>query len=321
MSSTSHSAARSSTRFKRLRLGVAVFGVVIILGFAGSSAYDVWRSYGQALTATDREIGNVAHALAEQTAWTWQGLDLLLRDTADWYMNDSHEIPREQIDAALGTRTAGVPQVRLVTIVDAQGLQRHRSRGHSPPNLNVADRSYFIAQRDRTVTGAFMSEPIVTRSEDRAGVVLSRRLDDDKGGFAGVVTAIVDLEDVQHFYRAVNLGKGSAIHLLRDNGALLVRNPPVADAVGLNFPALAAIPASGATRLVQPNRRPAGFYRRRAGARHAFEARSHARRERGIATVARRGNPSGPAHDHRHVIRRVGHRGAAAPAATHRVRR
>jgi len=252
MTSPSHSASRSSTRFKRLRLGVAVFGVVVILGFAGSSAYDVWRSYGQALTATNREIGNVAHALAEQTAWTWQGLDLLLRDTADWYMNASHEIPREQIDAALGIRTAGVPQARLVTIVDAQGLQRHRSRGHSPPNLNVADRSYFIAQRNRTVTGAFMSEPIVTRSEDRAGVVLSRRLDDGKGGFAGVVTAIVDLDDIQHFYRAVNLGKGSAIHLLRDNGALLVRNPPVADVSGLKFPALAAIPASGATRLVSP---------------------------------------------------------------------
>jgi len=244
MPSPSHSASRSSTRFKRLRLGVGVFGVVVILGFAGSSAYDVWRSYGQALTATDREIGNVAHALAEQTAWTWQGLDLLLRDTADWYVNDSHEIPREQIDAALGTRTAGVPQARLVTIVDAQGIQRHRSRGHSPPNLNVADRSYFIAQRNRTVTGAFMSEPIVTRSENRAGVVLSRRLDDGKGGFAGVVTAIVDLEDIQHFYRAVNLGKGSAIHLLRARGYSRVRGHPPR----------------------QPNRRPAGFYRRRAGA-------------------------------------------------------
>jgi len=48
----------------------------------------------------------------------------------------------------------GVHQVRLVTIIDAQGFQRHRSRGSPPPDLNVSDRSYFIAQRDRTGEGS-----------------------------------------------------------------------------------------------------------------------------------------------------------------------
>ena len=70
-----------------------------------------------------------------------------------------------------------------------------------------------------------MSEPLVTRSENRAGVVISRRLEDERGQFAGVVTAIVDLEDLEGFYGAVNLGQASAIHLLRDDGTLLVRNP------------------------------------------------------------------------------------------------
>jgi len=140
----------------------------------------------------------------------------LLRDTARWYRSDSHDIPPSRLDEALASRTAGLRQVSLVTIVDAQGFQRHRSRGSSPPNLSVADRSYFKAQRDRTVPGFFMSEPLVTRSENRAAVVLSRRLDDDKGEFAGVVTAIVDLQDLKQFYAAVNLGARSAIHLLRD---------------------------------------------------------------------------------------------------------
>jgi hypothetical protein len=187
-SSDSDPLQTGSIRFKRLRLGVVALGVLVILAFAGASAYDAWLSYRQALVATDREISNVAHALAEQTAWTWQAVDLLLRDTARWYRNESRGIPAERLDEILANRTVGVRQVRLVTIVDAQGFQRHRSRGSSPPNLNVSDRSYFIAQRDRTVTGLFMSEPIITRSENRAGVVLSRRLEDEKGGFAGVVT-------------------------------------------------------------------------------------------------------------------------------------
>src|SRR6202011_3113561 len=135
---------------------------------------------------------------------------------------------------------------------DAQGMQRHRSRGSSPPNLDVSDRSYFIAQRDGLTSGLFMSEPLVTRSENRAGVILSRRLEDEQGGFAGVVTAIVDLEDLKQFYGAVNLGGGSAIQLLRDDGTLLVRNPPTPTAVGQRFPELTAAPTAPQTRLTSP---------------------------------------------------------------------
>ena len=221
-----------SIRFKRLRLGAIVLGVLVILAFAGASAYDTWRAYRNALVATDRELGNVAKALAEQTAWTWEGIDLLLRDTARWYQNDGRQIAPERLNEVLTNRTAGVRQVRLLTIVDAQGIQRHRSRGSSPPHLDVSDRSYFIAQRDHGATGLFMSEPLVTRSENRPGFVLSRRLEDDQGRFAGVITAIIDLEDLKEFYGDVDLGGGSAIHLLREDGTLLVRNPPKPQAVG-----------------------------------------------------------------------------------------
>jgi hypothetical protein len=126
------SANAGTARFKRLRLRVVVLGVLVMLAFAGSSGYDAWSSYRHSLVITDREIGNVANALAEQTAGTWQTVDLLLRETARWYGSDSREIPPERLDEVLANRSAGVPQVRLVTIVDAQGFQRHRSRGSSP---------------------------------------------------------------------------------------------------------------------------------------------------------------------------------------------
>src|ERR1700756_4072528 len=109
-----------TTRFRRLRLGAIVLGVLVILAFAGSSAYDAWRAYHNSLAATDRELGNVAKALAEQTAWTRQGIDLLLRDTARWYQNDGRNIAPARLDEVLANRTAGVRQVRLLTIADAQ---------------------------------------------------------------------------------------------------------------------------------------------------------------------------------------------------------
>ncbi len=241
-----------SIRFKRLRLGVVLLGALVILAFAGSSAYDAWRSYHYALAATDREIANMANALAEQTAWTLQAVDLLLLDTARWYRRDSQGIPPERVEAVLRNRTAGLQQVRQVMIVDAQGNQRYGSRGIAPPGHNVSDRSYFVAQRNGSGVGLFMSEPLVTRSEGRAAVVLSRRLDDEQGNFAGVVTAAVDLHDLEQYYRVVNLGLGSAIQLVHDDGTLVTRNPPTPEAVGRKFPALLTAPATPAPRLVNP---------------------------------------------------------------------
>ena len=241
-----------SIRFQRLRLGVVVLGVLVILAFAGSSAYDAWRAYRNSLAATGREIGNEAKALAEQTAWTFQAVDLLLEDTARWYRTDSPGMAPERVDEVLASRAAGVRQVRLVTITDAQGIQRHRSSGRPPPHLDVSDRSYFIVQRNGSATGVFMSEPLITRSENRAAIVLSRRLEDNNGAFAGVVTAIVDLEDLQQIYRVVDLGQGGAIQLLRDPGTLLIRNPPSPDTVGKNYPQLAAAPNAPANRIVSP---------------------------------------------------------------------
>lgn len=255
MSRSASSAASIQTgsiRFRRLRFGIAVLGVLALVAFVGASIYDAWRSYHHTVVANDREISNLARTLAEQTSWTWQGVDLLLDDTARWYRSDRRELPPERLDEVLATRAAAVRQVSLVTIVDALGFQRNRSRGSAPANLNVADRSYFIAQRDHTTTGFFMSEPLVTRSENRTAVVVSRRLDGDHGEFAGVVTAIVNLDDLKQFYTSLNLALGTAIQLLRADGTLLVRNPATPDAVARKFPALAVIPIEPATRLVSP---------------------------------------------------------------------
>jgi PAS domain S-box-containing protein len=242
----------SSSRFQRLRLGVAALGVLVILAFAASSGYDGWRAHANALSATEREIDNESKTLAEQTAWTFQAVDLLLEDTARWYRTDGLRMTPERIDEVLANRASGVRQVRLLTITDARGIQRYRSTGAPPADLDVSDRSYFIAQRDGTVTGVFMSEPLITRSENRAGIVLSRRLEDDKGTFSGVITAIVDVEDLQQVYGAIDLGPGAAINLLRDSGTLLVRNPGSRDLVGRRYPQLATDAGGTMRQIVSP---------------------------------------------------------------------
>jgi PAS domain S-box-containing protein len=231
-------------RYATLRRRTIVLGSLIIAGFVALGGYGIWRSYLHSLATTKRELGNVATALAGQTAWSWQNISLLLSNTASWYLLDAPKIQPAQLDSALRARVPSVRGVRKVAIVDTTGIELFSSLPSSS-GLDVSDRSYFIAQRDRIADGLYLSAPLLSRSVHREAIVVSRRLERPGGVFAGVVTALVDLEDLKEFYAGIDLGPGSAVQLLEADGTLLVRNPPAPTAIGQRFPGLVA-PAAAA---------------------------------------------------------------------------
>jgi PAS domain S-box-containing protein len=223
-----------------LRRWVVVIGVIVIVANACAAVYDAWRSYRSSMADTGRELVNTAHLLAAQTAGTLQSVDVLLRDVADWY-ESAGDSQTTGIASELAARAAGLPWLLRLSISDAQGIQQYRSKDSIPVGTNISDRPYFIAQRDDSTLGLFVSEPIVTRSEGRDVIALSRRLNDRDGHFAGVVSGSIPLEYLQSFYRDINLGDWRAIALLRADGTLLVREPMVASAVGKPFPEVARL--------------------------------------------------------------------------------
>jgi PAS domain S-box-containing protein len=224
-----------SKRAARLRLWIVVVGVLVIAAFAGSSAYHLGRSYHEAIAATNRELGNMAKTLAEQAEGSLRLADLLLRETATWYANE-HPVPSTAADGRLATRAAGLPQVREVRIIDEHGIPRFGSRDLPGDDAALSDRAYFIAHRDHPGLGVVLSDPLITQIERRSAVVMSRRLEKPDGTFDGIVQAVVDLEEFQRVYQAIDLGQGSAISLLRDDGTLFVRQPRIPQVVGRQFP-------------------------------------------------------------------------------------
>jgi PAS domain S-box-containing protein len=237
------SAARSlladATRAARLRFWIIMFGVLAIAAFAGSSAYHLWRSYHQAISATHRELGNMAKTLAEQAEGNLQLADLLLRETAAWYANERPTVS-DAANARLAARAEGLPQVREVRIIDEHGIPRFRSRELPGDTAALSDRAYFIAHREHPRLGVVLSDPLITQIERRPAVVMSRRLEKPDGTFDGIVQAVVDLEEFQRVYKAIDLGQGSAINLLRDDGTLFVRQPQIPQVVGRKFPEMVA---------------------------------------------------------------------------------
>jgi PAS domain S-box-containing protein len=250
-SSASGSLLADATRAARLRAWIVIIGVLVIAAFAGSSVYDAWRSYDRTISANDRELGNLAKTLAEQAGDALQTSDLLLRDTVNWYETE-HPEPGSVANAKLAARAAGLPLVRVVSIMDEHGVPRFRSRELPATVPSVSDRVYFIAQRDHPGLGVVLSDPLLTRAEHRPTMVMSRRLEKRDGNFDGIVQAEIDLDAFQRVYQAIDLGQGSAINLLRDDGMLVVREPQAPQAFGTKFPELVAAGSEGAGLQASP---------------------------------------------------------------------
>ncbi|RZL88986.1 MAG: sensor histidine kinase, partial [Variovorax sp.] len=211
-----------------MRQRIVAGGLALIAAFTGSAAWDGWRLHQQVMAVNERELGNLATALSGEADRNLQAVDLLLRDTATWYEGFAQRTDADAVGAALASRAVGVQQVSVLTIVDASGLQRFRSRATGEPLADVSDRPYFLKQRETDTAGLVINEPIVTRTERQPGLVVSRRLSRADGSFDGVVTAIVTLQALQTAYSAIAPGERSSLLLALEDGSVVVQQPPSA---------------------------------------------------------------------------------------------
>ena len=210
---------------------------MLIVGFAASSVYDVWRSYRQSLDATNRELTTLSRALAEQAARGFQSVDLILRDTANWYTASGEAVPSEFARQRFAEHVSGLPVLGLA-VGDAQGVARYSWFSSRLPVQDVEDPGRFIPPRD-PAAALELAASLASAVDERRYLLLSRGVE-RHGRFSGTVNALIDLDSFQQFYRAIGAGAGDRILLLRDDGLVLASQPASAETMGKGFRPLAA---------------------------------------------------------------------------------
>ncbi|MDB5406676.1 MAG: Hpt sensor hybrid histidine kinase [Rhodospirillales bacterium] len=224
--------------FQRLYLCA---GILMVLLFGGSAAL-VMQVREHDLLREENDLRKLSLTLAEEADRSFQTVDLVLtslvdRLTAAGVVDDAsfdatlagydiHRLLRDKID--------GIPQIDAVTLIDATGNLVNFSRYWPIPKVNVADRAYFQALKTDTSRKTYIVGPIENRGTGAWTIFVARRFNGPKGEFLGVIFGAVELRYFEDFYRAIALGEGSAIIMLREDGTTLVRYPPN-DTVGKSF--------------------------------------------------------------------------------------
>ena len=208
---------------RRILAGIILIGLAL-LGFAG---WSIWRSYNHALGQAYLRAESLTRALDHHASRAIEAVGFILNAVAEQIEGDrAARLSPAEIHDLLRQRAAEAPQVDGLIVIDRQGILRHDSEELRPAGLDFSDRLCFAVHRDDAGRGVFISPPAPRGPADRWAVVLSRRLNDPDGSFAGIVAASVDLRYFQDFYRSVRPGPNAALGIVTTGARLFVREPP-----------------------------------------------------------------------------------------------
>ena len=197
----------------RRRQLLLLLSVVLAVALFGSVVAVLWSKRASDIEAAETTTRNLSLVLEEQTSRS------LLA-----------------IDGALSTYATLWSQLPPSRRPDAEALGRMTL--HSSGQLSdedFADRQYF---RTHAVAdnGVYISEMMMGRITGRWGMVLSRRLSDPDGRFAGVVVAALEPAKLEQVFSGVDVGPRGRLSLRHVAGHLIVRIPSDPDVSGKMLP-------------------------------------------------------------------------------------
>ena len=276
---------RRLSRWGRLVLA-AGFGLVLLATLV--SGVLVWRAREADIVEWQTNVGNFSTILAEHAGQTIRAADLVLQSMQlrvdEAGLTDDAELMRfgrqKAVFDNLRDKIATVPQIDVATLIARDGEVITFTRSWPPPPINLGDRDYFKAMSGASNTGIYLSTPVQNRGTGTWTFYLARQIRSRDGAPIGVAIVGIASDFFASFFKAVNIGEGSAISLFRADGILLARDPLPGDIIGKSFkdqpvfrealvsptPGLAVVTratrlaqaSSGELRIVAP-RRVAGY--------------------------------------------------------------
>ena len=219
-------------RLSRIPLGRALIalGVVLVAINVCSAIWDVRNAHERTERRALRDYSNMTRLLGEQTAASLDSVDLILRALQS---KTAAEIVA--IEPKLRDELARIPHIAALTVLDARGRVVARSAEIPAFDPDLVEPPYFAAHREGAAGRLRLGEPYRVAPGGQWRVVLSRRLNDPAGNFAGVAAAAIELEAFDRLYRAIDLGDGGFITLLSNDGTLITRVPDIGNARGRKF--------------------------------------------------------------------------------------
>ena len=239
--------SEAANRVRRQR-GYYLASVLLLTLSVGAVGWTIWQLRADAVRAAVSDSENIASVLSGQLARLLDSIDSVLSEIKRSVKDPHPERPQdlqaafdtEEFHDALTQHLRRLPWIFNIAIADANGQVVVSTAGWPTPQVNVADRDYFIDARTQSGDQVNASIPINNRINGTRTIVFSKRLQASNGAFLGIVYASVNSTYFEDIYGSVQSINSVLFTLVRKDGTILFRHPDPTSTAGRKLSAEAA---------------------------------------------------------------------------------
>jgi signal transduction histidine kinase len=216
---------------RRTAIGALVIGVLLVMG--ALQATNFVRARAEIEQAAEDRAANLALILAEYLSQTFAAGDAALRQLVLHGARIGGPLaPDRDWAPSLASARAGLAGIGSISVVDNDLVIRHSTIREIVGQSRQSEAFLQSAMREAS-NAPTLGPPFLTPRGAREYVIpLARRLTAPGGRVTGAVVATFVADDLQPFFRSVNVGEHGALWVIHHAGVLMAREPLQADRVG-----------------------------------------------------------------------------------------
>lgn len=205
---------------------LAALNLLCVIGLCAVSAFMLWDMRRDAERRATAAAQSLVQVLGRDISRNISMYDLSLRAIADgWRLPAVMNADPETRNLILFDRAANAENFGHTLVFDRTGKLIISSRSLNPEPLNYADREYFQYHATHNDPGLHVSAPLVSRLTGRWVLIISRRLSNPDGSFAGVVLGSIYLDYFRQLFAAIDPSHAGMVTLYGPGGTIVTREP------------------------------------------------------------------------------------------------
>ncbi|OHV15820.1 hypothetical protein BK022_16290 [Methylorubrum extorquens] len=205
---------------------LAALNLLCVVGLCAVSAFMLWDMRRDAERRATAAAQSLVQVLSRDIARNIGMYDLSLRAIVDgWRLPAVRNADPETRQLILFDRAANAENFGHTLVFDRSGTLIISSKSLNPEPLSYADREYFQYHATHKDLGLHVSAPIVSRLTGRWALIISRRLSNPDGSFAGVVLGSIYLDYFRQLFAAIDPDHAGTVTLYGPGGTIVMREP------------------------------------------------------------------------------------------------
>jgi len=221
-------------RWSRMGWPLHPWQSVVALALLGGAALvtavvsDLQHYRERELEAARVRSQDIARMLEAQTLQSLRRVDLLMQHAAARLseLGDPAAVGPQRLREVLQGQLPVDRLIRSFTVLGRDGgVMASTIAGVGPGAPALADRDYFVAQRDHDGSGLFIGASTIGRLTGELTLPVSVRLNRTDQNLSAVLVGAIDPRHFQAYYDSINRGVAGSVAVIGRNGSVFGRSP------------------------------------------------------------------------------------------------